>query len=210
MKRIVWRDYNLWENHHPRDPGSALVILLIDNYDSFTYNLYQQVAGLGQAVKVEKNDALTIEGIEALAPERIILSPGPKTPTSSGICIPLIKHFAKEIPILGICLGHQCLAVAFGSDVISAQRLIYGKTTTISISNSRIMNQLGPSFEVARYHSLVIDSTPTGFEATSHDAAGDIMSIEHTDLPLFGLQFHPESFLMMETGNHIMEAFLSA
>jgi len=186
------------------------VILLIDNYDSFTYNLYQQVAGFGQVVRVERNDGLTLEDIEALAPERVILSPGPKTPTSSGICIPLIQHFAQHIPILGICLGHQCLAVAFGSEVVSARRLVYGKTTTISVSNSRLLDQLGSSFEVARYHSLVIDSTPKGFKATSHDAAGDIMSIEHTELPLFGLQFHPESFLMMETGTHIMEAFLSA
>ncbi|MCF7921706.1 MAG: aminodeoxychorismate/anthranilate synthase component II [Candidatus Marinimicrobia bacterium] len=185
------------------------MILLIDNYDSFTYNLYQQVSSFGQEVRVVKNDALALGAIAALKPERIILSPGPKTPADSGICIPVIKTFFESIPILGICLGHQCLAVAFGQAVVPAQRLVYGKTTTITTQGSRIMADLDPSFEVARYHSLVIDAVPEGFQATSHDAAGDIMSIEHKSLPLFGLQFHPESFLMMNTGNKIIEKFLA-
>lgn len=184
------------------------MILLIDNYDSFTYNLYQQVSSFGKEVVVEKNDALSLDAIAALHPERIILSPGPKTPADSGICIPLIKHFAASIPILGICLGHQCLAVAYGQSVVAAQRLVYGKTTTITTTGSRIMADLDKTFEVARYHSLVIDAAPHGFLATSHDATGDIMSIEHEQLPLFGLQFHPESFLMMNTGNRIIEKFL--
>lgn len=185
------------------------MILLIDNYDSFTYNLYQQVSSFGQEVMVVKNDVLTLAAIAALSPERIILSPGPKTPADSGICIPVIKAFSESIPILGICLGHQCLAVAYGQAVIPAQRLVYGKTTTITTQGSRIMADLDPCFEVARYHSLVIDAVPEGFQATSHDAAGDIMSIEHQSLPLFGLQFHPESFLMMNTGNKIIEKFLA-
>ncbi len=184
------------------------MILLIDNYDSFTYNLYQQVSGFGQEVLVEKNDALTLESIARLNPQRIIISPGPRTPKDSGICIPAIKAFSESIPILGICLGHQCLAVAYGQSVVSAHRLVYGKTTTITTRGSKIMADLDSSFEVARYHSLVIDEVPQGFQATSHDASGDIMSIEHEDLPLFGLQFHPESFLMMDTGNRIIEKFL--
>lgn len=184
------------------------MILLIDNYDSFTYNLFQQVSSFGQEVMVEKNDGLSLDTIAALKPERIILSPGPRTPADSGICIPLIKRFSETIPILGICLGHQSLAVAFGQSVVPAQRLVYGKTTTITTAGSRIMADLNSSFEVARYHSLVIDDVPNGFLATSHDATGDIMSMEHEELPLFGLQFHPESFLMMNTGNRIIEKFL--
>ena len=185
------------------------MILLIDNYDSFTYNLYQQVSSFGQEVMVEKNDALSLDDISTLKPERIIVSPGPRTPADSGICIPAIRTFSETTPILGICLGHQCLAVAFGQSVVPAHRLVYGKTTTITTTNSRIMADLESSFEVARYHSLVIDNVPEGFQATSYDAAGDIMSMEHTHLPLFGLQFHPESFLMMNTGNRIIKRFLA-
>ncbi|NQV41656.1 MAG: aminodeoxychorismate/anthranilate synthase component II [Candidatus Marinimicrobia bacterium] len=184
------------------------MILLIDNYDSFTYNLYQQVSSFGQEVRVAKNDRLSLDDIATLKPERIILSPGPRTPADSGICIPLIKRFADIVPILGICLGHQSIGVAFGQSVIPAQRLVYGKTTTITTEGSRIMADLEKTFEVARYHSLVIDDVPRGFLATSHDATGDIMSIEHEQLPLFGLQFHPESFLMMNTGNRIIQKFL--
>jgi len=186
------------------------LILLIDNYDSFTYNLYQQVSAFGQDVVVETNDAITLEKISEIKPQRIILGPGPKTPADSGICIPISKEFtSKNIPILGICLGHQCLAVAYGQKVVPAQRLVYGKTTTITTTDSRIMADLETSFEVARYHSLVIDAAPPGFQASSHDAVGDIMSIEHESLPLFGLQFHPESFLMMNRGNRIIEKFLA-
>ncbi len=184
------------------------MILLIDNYDSFTYNLYQQVSRFGQKAVVQKNDFLTIDSIATLKPERIILGPGPRTPADSGICIPIIKEFSDSIPILGICLGHQCLAVANGKSVVQAHRLVYGKTTTITTDGSRIMAGLDTSFEVARYHSLVIDDVPPGFQATSHDATGDIMSMEHERLPIFGLQFHPESFLMMSTGNRIIENFL--
>jgi len=184
------------------------LILLIDNYDSFTYNLYQQVSVIGQKVLVKHNDAISLDEIHTLKPSRIILSPGPRTPVDSGICIPLVGEFAGRIPILGICLGHQCIAMAYGQNVIPAQRLVYGKTTTISTHGSRIMAGLESSFEVARYHSLVIDDVPDGFMATSHDATGDIMSIEHEILPLFGLQFHPESFLMLHTGNQIIKKFL--
>lgn len=163
---------------------------------------------MGQVVVVEKNDALSVKEITALDPARIILSPGPKTPADSGVCMAVVKAFAGKIPILGICLGHQCIAMAYGQGVVPAQRLVYGKTTTITTRNSRIMADLDPSFEVARYHSLVIDAVPDGFTATSHDATGDIMSIEHEVFPLFGLQFHPESFLMLHTGNQIMQKFM--
>lgn len=186
------------------------MILLIDNYDSFTYNLYQQLSGFGQEVVVEKNDTISLEEISDLDPKRIVLGPGPKTPADSGICIPLIKEFAAtRIPILGICLGHQCLAVAFGQKVIPAKRLVYGKTTTITTRDTRLMADLEDSFEVARYHSLVIDAAPPHFHASSHDVTGDIMSIEHNSQPIFGLQFHPESFLMVNKGNSILKRFLA-
>lgn len=184
------------------------MILLIDNYDSFTYNLYQQVSSLGGEVQVIKNDELDIEQVHHLNPEKIILSPGPKTPADSGICIPLIQDFHATTPILGICLGHQCIATAFGQKVIPAQELIFGKTKPIYQNKSRIMAKLPATFEVARYHSLVIDDSPTDFFISSRDGSGDIMSIEHETLPLFGLQFHPESFLMQPNGDKIIKNFL--
>ena len=187
---------------------NIIVILLIDNYDSFTYNLYQQVSKLGGDVQVIKNDELTLEQILKLKPDKIIISPGPKTPADSGICIPVIKTFYKTKPILGICLGHQCLATAFGRQIIPASQLVFGKTTPVTQSDSRILSRLPVTFNVARYHSLVINDAPEGFVITSRDSFGDIMSIEHQSLPLFGLQFHPESFLMAPVGDQIISRFL--
>ncbi len=185
------------------------MILLIDNYDSFTYNLYQQVSRLGGNVHVISNDELALDQIHDLNPEKIIISPGPKTPLDSGICIPVIHSFHQTTPILGICLGHQCLAAAFGQKVSSAKRLFFGKTTTITQNGSTLMSGIPEKFAAARYHSLVIDAVPTGFTATSQDEFGDIMSIEHNSLPLFGLQFHPESFLMIFVGDQIINNFLA-
>jgi len=184
------------------------MILLIDNYDSFTYNLYQQVCSLGGEVKVIKNDELSLAQIQALKPSKIIISPGPKTPTDTGVSIPVIKAFFQNTPLLGVCLGHQCLAVAFGQEIIAAQQLIFGKTTPVTQSSSRILQGLTQTFEAARYHSLVINDAPKDFIVTSRDALGDIMSIEHQSLPIFGLQFHPESFLMDSTGDLIIRNFL--
>ncbi len=185
------------------------MILLIDNYDSFTYNLYQQVSRLGAKVKVIKNDALSLDQIHGLHPEKIIIGPGPKTPQYSGISIPVIHAFHQSTPILGICLGHQCLAAAFREDIVPARQLIFGKTTPVTCIESKLFSGLPTSFDGARYHSLVIKRAPEGFVITSHDDSGDIMSIEHESLPVFGLQFHPESFLMANTGDIIIKNFLA-
>ena len=185
------------------------MILLIDNYDSFTYNLYQQVSRLGGEVLVIKNDEYSLEGIRALAPDKIIISPGPRTPADSGVSIPTILAYSDSIPMLGICLGHQCLAMAHGKHVKPAQRLLFGKTSSIKQSHSRIMTGLPQEFDIARYHSLVINEVPDDFVATSVDESGDIMSIEHKNKPVFGLQFHPESFLMEKTGDIIIRNFLA-
>ncbi len=185
------------------------MILLVDNYDSFTYNLYQQVSRLGGQVEVITNDALSVEEVIALQPEKLIISPGPGTPDNAGISIPLIKHFHGRIPILGICLGHQCLAQSFGSHIVSAKRLIFGKTTPLHKESSRLLTHTPEHFEAARYHSLVIDKVPAGFKASAHDEWGDIMAMEHETLPSFGLQFHPESFLMLEIGDIMIANFLA-
>lgn len=185
------------------------MILLIDNYDSFTYNLYQQVERLGGDVQVIMNDELSLDQIKQLSPEKIILSPGPRTPADSGICISLIQNFHKTTPILGICLGHQCLATAFGQKVVPAKQLLFGKTSPVTCSRSRILAGLPSSFEAARYHSLVIDQAPVDFMVTSSDSSGDIMAMEHRSLPLFGIQFHPESFLMQDMGDIIIQNFLA-
>ena len=185
------------------------MILLIDNYDSFTYNLYQQVARLGGDVSIIKNDELTLEQIQNLNPAKIIISPGPKPPLHSGICIPVIQAYYQTTPILGICLGHQCLAVAFGQKLRSARQLIFGKTTRLRQIESKIMAGIPERFEAARYHSLVVRDAPDDFAITSQDELGDIMSIEHDSLPLFGLQFHPESFLMDPVGDQIINNFLA-
>ncbi len=184
------------------------MILLIDNYDSFTYNLYQQVSRLGGQVRVVKNDALSMDQIRAAKPEKLILSPGPRTPAHSGVCIPVIQAFYQTIPILGICLGHQCLAVAFGQHIQAARQLVFGKTTPVTHTGSSLMSGVPQIFQAARYHSLVINAVPDGFSATSQDDRGDIMSMEHTSLPLYGLQFHPESFLMEPTGDQMIANFL--
>ena len=158
---------------------------------------------------VVKNDEYSLEGIRELAPDKIMISPGPRTPTDSGVSISAILAFSDTLPVLGICLGHQCLAVAHGKQVKPAQQLLFGKTSSIKQSHSRIMSGLPQEFDVARYHSLVINEVPDHFVATSVDESGDIMSIEHKSKPVFGLQFHPESFLMESTGDIIIQNFLA-
>jgi len=185
------------------------MILLIDNYDSFTYNLYQLVGALGYNVRVVYHDKISLEEIENLKPDKIILSPGPKAPCSAGICLQLIQHFFTRVPILGICLGHQCLGVAFGSEVQSAKRLIHGQTTKIYHDKSQILKSLPYPFLAARYHSLALNSVPQGFVKSAWDKNDEIMAIEHKQFPLYGIQFHPESF-MTDHGQQIMKNFLNA
>lgn len=183
------------------------MILLLDNYDSFTYNLYQQAAGLGGKVRVFKNDEITIEEIKKLKPSKIIISPGPKKPDSSGISLSVIKNFFNTLPILGVCLGHQCIGHIFGSKIIHAKNITHGKTSDIHHTNKGLFKGLPNKFKVARYHSLAIDQVPDDFELSAWAEDGEIMAIHHKKLPVYGIQFHPESF-MSEYGDEIMRNFL--
>ncbi|MFD2656597.1 MULTISPECIES: anthranilate synthase component II [Gracilibacillus] len=172
------------------------MILLIDNYDSFTYNLFQYMSELGKEVKVVRNDKITIDEIRQLKPEAIILSPGPGIPEQAGICIDIVKSLSSEFPILGICLGHQAIGAAYGATVTHAGQIKHGKTSMIRHQNDEIFNYLEQPLEVMRYHSLVIekDTLPDQLliTATAMDDQ-EIMAVKHTYLPVYGLQFHPES-----------------
>lgn len=183
------------------------MILIIDNYDSFTYNLYQQVAGLGYSVEVFKHDAITIDQIESIKPTHIIISPGPKGPKDSGISLKVIEKFYKTIPILGVCLGHQCIGIVFGSSVVQAPHIMHGKTEAIQHDNFGLFRSLKNPFVAARYNSLVLDHVPSNFTLTATSEDGSIMAIQHDKYQLFGIQFHPESF-MTPHGNVIMKNFL--
>lgn len=186
------------------------MILLIDNYDSFTYNLYQQVSMLGKDVKVVRNDELTIAEVEALNPEAIILSPGPGTPDEAGITVDVVKELYTKFPILGICLGHQSIGQAFGSDIVQANNIMHGKLSTVNYEKSGLFAHLDGEVEVMRYHSLIIEPSTLHEDfmvtATSSDD-GEIMAIQHKHYPLFGLQFHPESIGTIE-GNKMVQAFI--
>lgn len=187
------------------------MILLIDNYDSFTYNLYQAIGVLNDDIKVSRNDEITLEEIEKLAPQAIIVSPGPGYPKDAGISIDVIKKFSGKIPILGVCLGHQAIAEAFGGKIIRAKEQLHGKKTPIHINNSApIFNGLKDTITAARYHSLIVDSVslPTCLSVIATDDKAQIMAIKHREHPTYGLQFHPESILS-ETGNIIIENFLN-
>ncbi|MBT4287971.1 MAG: aminodeoxychorismate/anthranilate synthase component II [Deltaproteobacteria bacterium] len=184
------------------------MILLIDNYDSFTYNLYQLIESLGGKTQVYQNDQITISEIKIIKPKKIIISPGPKTPEDSGICKQLIREFYQEIPILGVCLGHQCLGSVFGANVIRAKRQIHGKSSHIFHKNLGIFKNIPTPFQAARYHSLVIDHLPKDFVLTAQDKNDEIMAIQHNKLPLFGVQFHPESF-MTSHGPQLVANFLN-
>lgn len=187
--------------------------LLIDNYDSFTFNLMQQMAGLDADVIVKKNDEVSIEDVERLKPDRIVISPGPGTPKESGSSLDIIRSFAGRIPILGVCLGHQCLSHLFddSSMVIHASEVMHGKTSAIYHKGKGLFEGMPSPFKAARYHSLVIKRVPKDFELiawTGSQTKPDvIMGIAHQSLPVFGVQFHPESF-MTENGNRLMQNFL--
>ncbi|MFF5995373.1 aminodeoxychorismate/anthranilate synthase component II [Lysinibacillus sp. KU-BSD001] len=186
------------------------MILLIDNYDSFTYNLYHQIASQGPEVKVVRNDALTIEDIRKMKPDAIVLSPGPGTPAEAGMTVDIIRELYTEFPILGICLGHQAIGEAFGGDVVRATHIMHGKTSTLTYDKRGLFENFAGEVEVMRYHSLIIDpkTLHADFEvmATSSDD-GEIMAIQHKAYPVFGLQFHPES-IGTETGQEMVAAFL--
>jgi anthranilate synthase component 2 len=185
-------------------------LLVIDNYDSFTYNLVHYVGELGAERMVFRNDKITLDEIAALAPEAILLSPGPKTPSEAGICLSVIDRFGAEIPILGVCLGHQAIGQAMGGDVVRAPALMHGKTSRINHTGRGIFRGLNSGFEATRYHSLIIerDTLPETLSVTASTDDGLIMAVEHKTQPLYGVQFHPES-IASENGHAILQNFLN-
>lgn len=183
------------------------MILIIDNYDSFTYNLFQQVEMLGKKAKVFQNDKINISDIKNLNPDKIIISPGPKRPESSGISTEVVQNYYSQIPILGVCLGHQCIGQHFGSKVVHAKHILHGKTSDIYHAENKLFEGIKNPFKAARYHSLILDKVPKDFNLTAWTDKNEIMAIQHDIYPLYGIQFHPESF-MTESGNKIMNNFL--
>jgi anthranilate synthase/aminodeoxychorismate synthase-like glutamine amidotransferase len=186
------------------------MIIIIDNYDSFTYNLAQYVGELGHECKVFRNDTITTAEIAKLAPSHLIISPGPGHPKDSGISCDIIKHFSDQLPILGVCLGHQCLAHAFGGTVGSADRLMHGKVSQIYHNGRGVFRGIPSPFEATRYHSLVAleESLPEQIEVTAHTADGEVMGIRLKDKPVEGVQFHPESILTKH-GKQLLGNFLA-
>ncbi len=185
------------------------MLLMIDNYDSFTYNLVQYLGELGEEVSVFRNDEITLEQIEALHPSRIVISPGPCTPNEAGISVPLIRRFAGKLPILGVCLGHQSIGQAFGGKIVHAGQLMHGKTSEIRHNDFGVFHGLPDPLTATRYHSLVIErkSLPACLEVTAWIDDGEIMGVRHRDLPVEGVQFHPESILT-EKGHELLANFL--
>ncbi len=185
------------------------MLLMIDNYDSFTYNLVQYFGELGQDVRVYRNDKITLDDIASLRPERIVISPGPCTPKEAGVSVDTIKQFAGKLPMLGVCLGHQSLAVAFGGEVIRAPRLMHGKTSMVRHDNQTLYHGLPNPFEATRYHSLIVkrENLPACFEISAETAEGEIMGMRHKTLGVEGVQFHPESILTM-AGKDLLRNFL--
>ncbi|MHB8843886.1 MAG: anthranilate synthase component II [Nitrospirota bacterium] len=185
------------------------MLLMLDNYDSFTYNLVQYLGELGQDLKVFRNDKITIAEIEALKPERIVISPGPCTPSEAGISIDVIRHFAGTVPLLGVCLGHQSIGEAFGGDVIRAPYLMHGKTSKIHHDGKTIFAGLQNPFEATRYHSLIIkrETLPAVLEVTAWTDDGIIMGVRHKQFKVEGVQFHPESILT-GAGKDLLRNFL--
>jgi para-aminobenzoate synthetase component II len=185
------------------------MILLLDNYDSFTYNLAQYLGQMGQDLEIRRNDQVTLDEIQELGPERIVISPGPCTPKEAGISVPLIQRFAGEIPILGVCLGHQAIGAAFGGNVIRAQKIMHGKTSEIEHDGKTIFRGLPQAFVATRYHSLIVErkSLPRTLEISAETSDGTIMGLRHRKLRVEGVQFHPESILT-SAGFRLLENFL--
>ncbi len=185
------------------------MLLMIDNYDSFTYNLVQYLGELGQDLKVYRNNKITIPELERMRPERIVISPGPGTPRDAGISIDVIRHFAGKVPLLGVCLGHQSIGAAFGGDVVRASSLMHGKTSMIHHDKKTIFSGLPDLFEATRYHSLIIkrETLPTLLEVSAWTDDGIIMGVRHKQFKVEGVQFHPESILT-EVGKDLLRNFL--
>ncbi len=185
------------------------MLLMIDNYDSFTFNLVQYFAELGEDVRVHRNDEITLAEIEAMKPDRLVLSPGPCSPAEAGICIDSIRHFAGKLPILGVCLGHQSIGAALGGNIVRAQVQMHGKTETITTDRQGVFAGLPERFSVVRYHSLAIEraTLPAELVVTATSADGEIMGVRHRTLPIEGVQFHPESILS-EHGHAMLRNFL--
>jgi para-aminobenzoate synthetase component II len=186
------------------------MILLLDNYDSFTYNLAQYLGQMGQELEIRRNDQITLDEIAELAPERIVISPGPCTPKEAGVSVPLIQRFAGEIPILGVCLGHQAIGAAFGGRVVRAPKVMHGKTSEIHHDNKTIFHGLDEPFTATRYHSLIVErkSLPDELEISAETDDGTIMGLRHRKMKVEGVQFHPESVLT-GAGFKLLENFLS-
>ena len=184
-------------------------ILVIDNYDSFTYNLVQYLGELGADVEVWRNDAITLDDIAARNPDGIVVSPGPCTPKEAGISVPAIERFKGKIPILGVCLGHQAIGAALGGDIVRAPRIMHGKTSPIHHDGRGVFRDLANPFDATRYHSLVIErsSLPSELEVSAWTAEGEIMGVRHRSLPVEGVQFHPELILTLE-GKRLLRNFL--
>ena len=186
------------------------MILVIDNYDSFTYNLVQYFGEMGADLRVKRNDEITLDEIEALRPERIVISPGPKSPREAGISCAVIERFGPRLPIFGVCLGHQCMGEVYGGDVVRAPRLMHGKTSPIRHNGQGLFAGLPSPFEATRYHSLIVDraTLPAVLEITADTAEEEIMGLRHREFPVHGVQFHPESILT-DSGKAILQNFLN-
>ena len=187
----------------------AIKLLMIDNYDSFTYNIAQYFGELGAEVEVFRNDEITLDGIAARAPDRLVISPGPCSPNEAGISVAAIRHFAGKLPVLGVCLGHQAIGAAFGGKIIRAQQLMHGKTSVIETTQEGVFAGLPDHFTVNRYHSLAIEraSCPEVLKVTAWTEDGEIMGVRHRELAVEGVQFHPESILT-EQGHAMLQNFL--
>jgi para-aminobenzoate synthetase component 2 len=197
------------ESHNNRPPPNSVMVLVIDNYDSFTYNLVQYLGELKVDLQVRRNDQITVDEIRSLKPERILVSPGPCSPRESGVSNEIIKTFGPELPIFGVCLGHQCIGHTFGADVVVNYRMMHGKTSPIRHNEKDLFEGMPNPFAATRYHSLVIqrDTLPKCLEITAETEEGEIMGVRHREYPIWGVQFHPESILT-EEGRTIMQNFL--
>jgi anthranilate synthase/aminodeoxychorismate synthase-like glutamine amidotransferase len=185
------------------------MLLVIDNYDSFTYNLVQYFGALGADPVVKRNDAVSVDEVEKMAPERIVISPGPGSPKDAGISMELIRRMGSRVPLLGVCLGHQCIGEVYGGKVVRAGRLMHGKTSPIRHDAKGVFRGLPNPFEATRYHSLIVEksSVPDGLEISADTAEGEIMGLRHREYPVHGVQFHPESILSKE-GKDLLANFL--
>jgi anthranilate synthase component 2 len=191
--------------------GARAMVLMLDNYDSFTWNLVQYLGELGAAVRVVRNDAMSLDEIEALHPERIVISPGPCTPNEAGVSVPLVRRFAGRMPILGVCLGHQAIGQAFGARIVRAQRVMHGKLSSVVHDERGVFADVPSPFNATRYHSLAIEraSLPDVLDVTATADDGEIMAVRHRELPIEGVQFHPEAILT-EHGRKLLGNFLAA